>query len=106
MFLSLETLTFIIRTGLPIIVEVIDQVNSIIIFLSQTNLLRWLTFLLGSLTVILTVPLLDLFISSDISICSAMAISPLGNSDHVVVSVSIKFPSYSQRDAHVSLRCL
>ena len=50
--------------------------------------------------------LLDLFISSDISICSAMAISPLGNSDHVVVSVSIKFPSYSQRDAHVSLRCL
>ena len=106
MFLSLETLTFIIRTGLPIIVEVIDQVNSVIIFLSQTNLLRWLTFLLGSLTVILTVPLLDLFISSDISICSAMAISPLGNSDHVVVSVSIKFPSYSQRDAHVSLRCL
>ena len=106
MFLSLETLTFIIRTGLPIIVEVIDRVNSVIIFLSQTNLLRWLTFLLGSLTVILTVPLLDLFISSDISICSAMAISPLGNSDHVVVSVSIKFPSYSQRDAHVSLRCL
>ena len=106
MFLSLETLTFIIRTGLPIIVEVIDRVNSVIIFLSQTNLLRWLTFLLGSLTVILTVPLLDLFISSDISICSAMAISPLGNSDHVVVSVSIKFPSYSQRDARVSLRCL
>ena len=62
MFLSLETLTFIIRTGLPIIVEVIDQVNSVIIFLSQTNLLRWLTFLLGSLTVILTVPLFWIYL--------------------------------------------
>ena len=28
-----------------------------------------------------------------------MAFSPLGNSDHVVVSVSIDFPSNSQRDA-------
>ena len=43
--------------------------------------------------------LLDLFISSDTSICSAMAFPPLGNSDHVVVSVSIDFPSYSQWDA-------
>ena len=43
--------------------------------------------------------LLDLFISSDASICSTMAFPPLGNSDHVVVSVSIDFPSYSPRDA-------
>ena len=43
--------------------------------------------------------LLDLFISSDASICSAMAFPPLGNSDHVVVSVSIDFPSNSKRDA-------
>ena len=28
-----------------------------------------------------------------------MAFPPLGNSDHVVVSVSIDFPSYSQWDA-------
>ena len=42
--------------------------------------------------------LLDLFISSDTCICSTMAFLPLGNSDHVV-SVSIDFPSYSQRDA-------
>ena len=28
-----------------------------------------------------------------------MAFPPLGNSDHVVVSVSIDFPSNSQRDA-------
>ena len=37
--------------------------------------------------------LLDLFLSTDTSICFKMAFSPLGNSDHVVVSVSIDFPS-------------
>ena len=43
--------------------------------------------------------LLDLFISSDASICSTMASPPLFNSDHVVVSVSIDFPSDSQQGA-------
>ena len=43
--------------------------------------------------------LLDLFISSDASICSKKAFPPLGNSDHVVVSVSIDSASYSQQDA-------
>ena len=43
--------------------------------------------------------ILDLFISSEASICSAMAFSPLGNSNHVVVLVSIDFPSNSQWDA-------
>ena len=43
--------------------------------------------------------LLDLFLSSDASICSTMAFLPLGNSDHIVVSDSIDFPSYSQWDA-------
>ena len=43
--------------------------------------------------------LLDLFLTSDASICYTMAFPPLGNSDHVVVSVSIDFPSNSQRDA-------
>ena len=42
--------------------------------------------------------LLDLFISSDASICSTMAFPPLGNSDHIVVSVSIDFPTNSQWD--------
>ena len=42
--------------------------------------------------------LLDLFISSDASICSTMAFPPLGNSDHVVASVSIDFRSNCQRD--------
>ena len=43
--------------------------------------------------------LLDFFLSSDASICYAMAFPPLRNPDHVVVLVSIDFPSNSQRDA-------
>ena len=43
--------------------------------------------------------LLNLFISSDASICSTMAFPPLGNPDHVVASVSIDFPTNSQQDA-------
>ena len=42
--------------------------------------------------------LLDLFISSDTSICSTMAFPPLGNSDLVAVSVSIDFPINSKQD--------
>ena len=41
--------------------------------------------------------LLDLFLSSDISICSTMAFLSLENSDHVVVSVSIDFPINSKQ---------
>ena len=48
--------------------------------------------------------LLDLFFSSDTSICSKMAFPPLGNSDHVAVSVSIDFPTYSKRNA--SFHCI
>ena len=103
-FLSLEILTSVIRTGLPILVELIDLVNSVIIFLSQMTLLRWLTFLLGSQTIILIVLLFWIYfflltLVFDASICSTMAFLPLGNSDHVVASVSIDFPSNSQRDA-------
>ena len=43
--------------------------------------------------------LLDLFISSDASISSTMAFPPLGNFDHVVVSVCIDFPINSKQDA-------
>ena len=38
-------------------------------------------------------------LSFDASICSTMAFPSFGNSDHVVVSVSIDFPSNSLRDA-------
>ena len=37
--------------------------------------------------------ILDLFISSDTTICSTMAFPPLENSDHINVSSSIDFPS-------------
>ena len=51
-----ETLTSIIRTGgTDRFDRLIDLVNSVIIYLSQITLLSWLTFLLGSQTVILTV---------------------------------------------------
>ena len=43
--------------------------------------------------------LLDLFLSSDTSICSTMAFPPLENSDHVVVLVSIDFSSNSKWNA-------
>ena len=46
-----------------------------------------------------TPALLDLFLSSGASIYSTMAFPPLGNSDHVVISVSIDFPINSKRDA-------
>ena len=39
------------------------------------------------------------FLSPDASIYSTMAFPPLGNSDHVVVSLSIDFQSNSQPDA-------
>ena len=42
--------------------------------------------------------LLDFFLSSDTSVCSTMGFSLLGNSDHVVVSVSIDFPINSKQD--------
>ena len=43
--------------------------------------------------------LLHFFLSSDTTICFATDFPPLGNFDHVVVSVSIDFPSNSQQDA-------
>ena len=43
--------------------------------------------------------LFDLFLSSDTSICFTINFPPSGNSDHVVVSVSIGFPSYPRQDA-------
>ena len=42
--------------------------------------------------------LLDVFLSSDVSICSTVAFDPSGNSDHVVVLVSIDFRLNSKQD--------
>ena len=63
------------------------------------TLFRWLTFLLGSQSDSHSTALLDLFLSLDATICPTMAFPPMGNSDHVVISVSIDFPSNSQWDA-------
>ena len=77
--------------------ELINLVNSVIIFLkwsysddwpSYSDLWLWLSKFYS----------LDLFLCSDASICSEMVFSPLGNSNHVVVLVSIDFLSNSQRD--------
>ena len=73
-----------------------DRPSELVNWWSQVTLLRWLTFLLRSQTVTHSPALLDLFLSSEASICSTMPFPPLGNSDHVVVSVSINFPSNSQ----------
>ena len=50
--------------------------------------------------------LLGLFLSSDASICSTMAFSPLENSAHVVVSVPIDFSSNLQWDAPFHLKLM
>ena len=70
--------------------------SSVITFPSQTTLLRCLTFVLESLTVTPTALLFWIYLGI---ICSSRAFPPLGNSDHVVVSVSIDFPTNSQWDA-------
>ena len=63
-------------------------------------LLWWLTFLFGFLFVTVnSSALLDLFISSDDSICFTMAFPPVGTSDHVVISVFIDFPISWKQDA-------
>ena len=91
----------IIRTGLPILVELINLVNSYNFSISNdlTQMVNFPTRILdcGSHSP----ALLDLFLSSDASICSTMVFPLLGNFDHVVVSVSIYFPSNSQWDASI-----
>ena len=63
------------------------------------TLLRWLSFLLRSLTVTLTILLfwIYLFLLMLVFVLQ-WGFPPLGNSDHVLVSVSIDFPSNSKRD--------
>ena len=97
MFLSLQTLTPIIRIDLPNLMKLIDLVNSVI---SQMTLLSWLTFLLGSQTDSHSTALLNLFLSSDASIWSTMAFPPLGNSDHVVSQFPLTFQIIHERMPH------
>ena len=95
--LFLEILMPIIRIGLPILVELIDLVNCVTISNDLTQKVNFPTWIPDCDSH--SPALLDLFLFSDASICSTMAFPPLGNSDHVVVSVSIDFPTNSQQDA-------
>ena len=97
MYLSMETLTSIIRTGLPILVELIDLCHNFSISNDLTQMVNFPTWIPDCDSH--SPALLDLVLSSDSSIFYTMAFASLGNSDHVVASVSIDFPSYSQRDA-------
>ena len=97
--MSLETLTSIIRTGLTYS-GVTDPHGEVCYNCSVSN---DLTQMVNFSTQIPdcdshSPALLDFFLSSDASIYSPMAFPALGNYDHVVVSVSIDFPTYSQQD--------
>ena len=96
MFLSLDALTSIIRTGLPILVELIDLVNSCYNFSVSNDLTQMFNFPTQIPDCDSHSPaLLDFFLSSDARICSTMAFPPLENSNHVVILVSIDFPTNS-----------
>ena len=81
--------------------ELIDQVNSVIIFIISNDLTRMVNFPTWipdcdshSLA------LLDFFPSSDASICSTMTFPPLGNSDHGVVLFPLIFHQIHRRMRH------
>ena len=76
--------------------ELIDLVNSVIISNDLTQMVNFPTHISHCHSH--SPALLNLFLSSDASICSTMVFPPLGNSDHVLVSVSIEFPSNPQWD--------
>ena len=80
--------------------EVIDLANSVIICSISNDLTQVINFP----TLIPnwdshSPAFLDLFLSSDASICSTMDFPSLGNCDHLVVSVSVDFSSNSKWDA-------
>ena len=91
MFLPLETFASIIRTGLPIMVELINLVIS-------NDLTQMVNFPNGTPDCDSRSPaLLDLCLLTLVFVCSTMPFRPLGKSDHLDVSVFINFPSNSQQ---------
>ena len=77
--------------------EVIDLVDSALISNELTQMINFLTRIPDRDSH--SPALLDMFLSSDVSICSIMAFPLLKNSDRVVFSVFIDFLSNSKRDA-------
>ena len=92
-FLSLETLTSIISSTYPGGTdwpgELCHNFSISNNFTQMVNLPTWIPNCDFH-----SPALLDLFISSDASICSTMVPLPLGNSDHAAVSVSIDHSNY------------
>ena len=102
MFLSLETLTSIIRAWITYFGRIdwpgeLCYNFSVIISTEFTQMINFPARIPDCDSH--SPAVLDLFFSSDASICSAMAFPPLGDSDQVFISVSINFSSNSQRDA-------
>ena len=98
MLLFLETLTSIISTGLPILIDLMNSVFSI-----SNDFIQMVNYPTRIPDCDSHSPaLLDSFISFDAIICSTVVFPPLGNSYHAVVSVSLDFSSNSQQDA----RCI
>ena len=91
---------FIIRTGQPFMVELIDLVNFILNDLTQ--IINFPTQIPDCHS--LSLALLDLLFFSYSGICSTMTFPPLRNSDNLVVSVSIDYPSNSKQ--YASFYCI
>ena len=80
--------------------ELIDLVNSVISFFISNDFTQMVNFPTCIPDCDSHSPvLLDLFISSEVSICSTMAFPSLENPDHIVVSVCIDFPINSNWNA-------
>ena len=79
--------------------ELVELVNSVSFFFISNDLIQMVNFPIWILDYDShSLALLDLFLSSDASICSTMAFPPLGTSN-VVISVSIVSPSNSKGNA-------
>ena len=89
-----ETLTSTIRTGSPVLVGS-DTLGVLCYnFPISNDLIQIVKFPTKIPDCDCHSPtLLDFFLSSDASICCKIVFPPLGNSDHVIISVSIDFPS-------------
>ena len=77
--------------------KLIDLVNSFIISSDLNQMVNFPTQITDSDSQ--SRVLLAFFLSNSASICFLMTYPLLGNSDHVVVSVSIYLPSNSKQDA-------
>ena len=97
MHLFFETSTSIIKTGSSVLLELIDLVNYY--DFSQTTLHRWLTSLVRSVAVTQTVLLSWIYVFLLTLVFGFLvAFLLLRNSNYVVFSVSIDFPSNSKKD--------